>query len=89
MLSGFGDDVRRTTAAQCILRNDMVAALADAIPGAPRRWKRENLTTVRKALAYGRKIVTFEDDANADPRYPAPRHAAVNILIIFLNDNTP
>lgn len=66
VLSGFGDDVRRTTAAQCILRNDMVAALADVIlvPHAAENGK--TWATVRKALAYGQKILTFEDDANAD-----------------------
>jgi len=64
VLSLFGDDVRRTTASQSILRNDMVAALAEAIlvPFAAQNGK--TWTTVSRALGYGQKIVTFEDDAN-------------------------
>jgi len=66
VLSLFGDDVRRTTASQSILRNDMVSALAEAIlvPHATQNGK--TWMTVLKALGYGQKIVTFEDDANAN-----------------------
>lgn len=66
VLSLFGDDVRRTSASQSILRNFMVAALAEAIlvPFAVQNGK--TWTTVSRALGYGQKIVTFEDDVNID-----------------------
>ena len=66
VLSFFGDEVRRTTASQGILRNDMVAALAGAIlvPHASKNGK--TWTTVRRALGYGQKVFTFEDEANTD-----------------------
>lgn len=66
VLSSFGDEVRRTTASQGILRNDMVAALAEAIlvPHASKNGK--TWTTVRRALVYGQKLFTFEDETNTD-----------------------
>lgn len=66
VLSLFGDEVRRTTASQSILRNNMVAALADAIlvPHASKDGK--TWTTVRRAFENGQKVFTFEDEANAD-----------------------
>ena len=66
VLSFFGDEVRRATASQALLRNDMVAALAEAIL-VPHASKNGNTwTTVRKALGYGQKVLTFEDKNNAD-----------------------
>jgi len=66
VLSFFGDEVRRSTAFQGILRNDMVAALAEAtlVPHASENGK--TWTTVRRALGYGQKVFTFEDEANTD-----------------------
>lgn len=66
VLSSFADEVRRTTASQGILRNDMVAALAEAIlvPHASKNGK--TWTTVGRALGYGQKVFTFEDEANTD-----------------------
>lgn len=61
VLSFFSEEFRRTTASQSILRNDVVAALADAllVPHASKNGK--TWTAVRKALAYGQKIVTFKN----------------------------
>ena len=66
VLSFFGDEVRRTTAAQGILRNDMVAVLANAIlvPHASKNGK--TWATVRRAIGNGQKILTFEDESNTD-----------------------
>ena len=64
VLSCFGDGVRRTTAAQSILRNDVVAALADAVlvPHASKNGK--TWTAVRGALERGQNVFTIEDEAN-------------------------
>jgi len=66
VLSFFGDEARRTTASQGMLRNDMVAALTKAIlvPHASKNGK--TWTMVRRALGYGQKVFTFEDEANTD-----------------------
>ncbi len=55
-----------TTAAQSILRNDIVAALAEAVfvPHASKNGK--TWLIARKALGYGQKVFTFADEANAD-----------------------
>jgi predicted Rossmann fold nucleotide-binding protein DprA/Smf involved in DNA uptake len=86
VLSLFGDDVRRTTASQSILRNDMVAALAAAIlvPYATQNGK--TWTTVRRALGYGQKIVTFEDDANTDLITSGAMVCKVDHLQNFFNE---
>jgi len=65
-LSCFGDEVRRTTSAQALLRNDVVAALSEAIlvPHASKNGK--TWATVRRALGSGQKVFTFEDEANSD-----------------------
>jgi predicted Rossmann fold nucleotide-binding protein DprA/Smf involved in DNA uptake len=64
VISIFGDEVRRTTASQGILRNDIVSALAKAIlvPHASKNGKTWN--TVARALGYGQKVFTVEDKAN-------------------------
>lgn len=66
VLSFFGDEIRRSTAAHGLLRNDMVAALSNAllVPHASKNGK--TWTTVRRALSYGQKVLTFEDEANTD-----------------------
>ena len=86
VLSLFGDDVRRTTASQSILRNDMVAAIADAIlvPYAAQNGK--TWITVRRALGYGQKIVTFDDDANTDLITSGARAFQVGQLQNFFNE---
>jgi len=66
ILSQFGDEVRRTTSSQAIARNNLVAALAEAllVPHASQNGK--SWITVKRALGYGQKIFTFEDEANTD-----------------------
>jgi len=65
-LSCFGDEVRRTTSAQALLRNDVVAGLAHTIfvphasPGG-KTW-----ATIRKAFERGQKVFSLEDEANTD-----------------------
>jgi predicted Rossmann fold nucleotide-binding protein DprA/Smf involved in DNA uptake len=64
VLSPFADDIRRTTAAQAVQRNNLVAALADAVwvphaaPGG-KTW-----LTVRAALECGQPVFTLDDEAN-------------------------
>lgn len=66
VLSPFGDEVRRTTSARAIFRNDLVAALAHAIfvpyasPGG-KTW-----ATIRKVFERGQKVFSLEDEANTD-----------------------
>jgi predicted Rossmann fold nucleotide-binding protein DprA/Smf involved in DNA uptake len=66
ILSVFDDAIRRTTAPQSILRNDVVAALAKAllVPHAFKNGK--TWATLNKALGYGQDVFTLEDEANAD-----------------------
>jgi predicted Rossmann fold nucleotide-binding protein DprA/Smf involved in DNA uptake len=66
VLSFFGNKVRRVIASQGILRNDMVAALAEAlfVPHASKNGK--TTVTINQALGYGQKVFTFDDEANAD-----------------------
>jgi predicted Rossmann fold nucleotide-binding protein DprA/Smf involved in DNA uptake len=65
VISPFEQSVRRTTAAQAVARNDLVAALADvlwvpyAVPGG-KTW-----TTVRLTLGRGQKVFTFADEENS------------------------
>jgi predicted Rossmann fold nucleotide-binding protein DprA/Smf involved in DNA uptake len=64
VFSIFGDEVRRTTATQGILRNDIVSALAKAIlvPYAAKNGK--TWGTVARALENGQTVFTVEDKAN-------------------------
>jgi predicted Rossmann fold nucleotide-binding protein DprA/Smf involved in DNA uptake len=66
VLSVFEKEIRRTTAPQGILRNDMVAAFAGAlfVPYASGNGK--TMATVNKALEYRQTVFTFEDEANAN-----------------------
>lgn len=66
VLSFFGDNIRRTTASQGILRNDMVTVPAEAVlvPHASKNGK--TWTTVCRASESGQKVFTFEDEANVD-----------------------
>lgn len=64
LLSPFADSIRRTTAAQAVLRNNLVAALADemwvphASPGG-KTWQ-----TVYSALERSQPVFTFKADDN-------------------------
>ena len=66
ILSAFSDDVRHTTAAQAVRRNNLVAALADAllVPYAAPNGK--TWTTVSAALARKQPVFTFDVEDNAD-----------------------
>lgn len=65
VLSAFADDVRHTIAAQAVRRNNLVAALADAllvpyaVPGG-KAW-----TTVHAALKRKQPVLTFDVEDNA------------------------
>lgn len=65
VLSVFSDDVRHTTAAQAVRRNNLVAALADAllVPYAAPNGK--TWTTVHAALKRNQPVFTFDVDDNA------------------------
>lgn len=66
ILSPFAETVRRTTAAQAVRRNHLVAALADAVwvphaaPGG-KTW-----ATIRAALERRQPVFTFDDPFNHD-----------------------
>jgi len=64
LISPFDDNVRRTTAAQAVTRNDIVAALSDIVlvPHAAPRGK--TWTTVDSTLARGQMVCTLNDEAN-------------------------
>jgi len=66
VLSCFGQEARRMTSAQAMIRNDLVAALSSAliIPHASRQGR--TLTTVHRALGFGCPVFTFADEANSD-----------------------
>jgi predicted Rossmann fold nucleotide-binding protein DprA/Smf involved in DNA uptake len=66
VLSCFGEEARRMTSAQAMIRNDLVAALSSAliIPHASRQGR--TLTTVHRALGFGCPVFTFADEANSD-----------------------
>lgn len=65
VLSSFSDDVRHTTAAQAVRRNNLVAALADAllVPYAAPNGK--TWTTVHDALKRKKPVFTFDVEDNA------------------------
>jgi predicted Rossmann fold nucleotide-binding protein DprA/Smf involved in DNA uptake len=65
LLSAFGSEVKRTTAARAVIRNEFVAALSDVvlIPHASPGGKTEALA--RRAIKQGRPLFTFADEENA------------------------
>jgi predicted Rossmann fold nucleotide-binding protein DprA/Smf involved in DNA uptake len=66
VLSAFADDVRHTTAVQAVRRNNLVAALADAllVPYASPNGK--TWTAVHAALKRKQPVFTFDGKDNAD-----------------------
>jgi len=66
VLSPFGKNIRRTTAAQAVLRNDLVAALVDAVwvPHAVPEGK--TWATVLASLARGQPVFTFDEEENGE-----------------------
>jgi predicted Rossmann fold nucleotide-binding protein DprA/Smf involved in DNA uptake len=66
VISPFEEVIRRTTADQAMQRNDLVAAVADAVwaphavPGG-KTWK-----TIRHALDRGQTVFTFADKENSE-----------------------
>ena len=65
VITPFGEEVKRTTAAQAIQRNELVAALAYAVlvPYASPGGKAES--TAKNILARGQPLFTFADENNA------------------------
>lgn len=65
VLSPFGTNAKRTTSANAVIRNEFVAALADAvlIPHASAGGKTANLA--RQVIERGQPLFTFEVDENA------------------------
>lgn len=80
-ISPFDDNVRRTTAAQAVQRNDLVAALSEivlvphAAPGG-KTW-----TTVEAALTRGQTVCTLEDEENTGLVQQGARAVKVQHLI--------
>ena len=65
VITPFGDEVTRTTAAQAVQRNELVAAMADAVlvPYASPGGKAE--VTAKNVLARGQPLFTFSGEGNA------------------------
>ncbi len=65
VLSPFGDDDKRTTSAHAVMRNEFVAALADAvlIPHASPGGKTAAIAS--KLIARGQTVYTFDVEENA------------------------
>jgi len=66
VLSPFAETYHRTTAAQAVERNNVVAAMSQAlwVPHASPSGK--TWTTVRAALARAQPVYTFDDEENAE-----------------------
>ncbi len=66
IMSPFAETFRRTTFQQAIQRNDLVAALSDAllVPYASPNGK--TWSTINRALSWGQPIFTFPDNHNAE-----------------------
>jgi predicted Rossmann fold nucleotide-binding protein DprA/Smf involved in DNA uptake len=66
LIAAFPPEIRKATAEQAVQRNDLIADLATALwvphaaPGG-KAW-----TTVRKSLAVGKPVYTFDDPANRE-----------------------
>lgn len=81
VITPFGDEVKRTTSEQAVLRNEMVAALADVVlvPHAAPGGKTE--ATARNILARGQSLFTFDDENNAHLlRAGANRYELAHVL---------
>ena len=65
VLSAFADDVRHTTAAQAVRRNNLVAALADALLVPYVAPNGKTWTTVHAALKRKQPVFTFDVEDNA------------------------
>lgn len=65
VITHFGDEVTRATAAQAVQRNELVAAMADAVlvPYASPGGKAE--VTAKNVLARGQPLFTFSGEGNA------------------------
>ena len=66
VLSCFGENVRRTIIEQARFRNRMVAAFCHTLLAPHASPNGKTRSVVRQALDSGQKVVTFEDEANAD-----------------------
>jgi predicted Rossmann fold nucleotide-binding protein DprA/Smf involved in DNA uptake len=81
ILSPFAENIRRTTAAQAVRRNNLVAALSQTVlvphaaPGG-KTW-----TTVEAALTRGQLVCTLEDDENTSLTQQGARAVDVQHLI--------
>jgi predicted Rossmann fold nucleotide-binding protein DprA/Smf involved in DNA uptake len=81
ILSPFAENIRRTTAAQAVQRNNLVAALSQTVlvphaaPGG-KTW-----TTVEAALTRGQLVCTLEDDENTSLTQQGARAVDVQHLI--------
>lgn len=65
VLSAFADDVRHTTAVQAVKRNNLVAALADALLVLYAAPDGKTWTTVHAALNRNQPVFTFDIEDNA------------------------
>lgn len=85
VLSPFGNEVRRSTSAQAMHRNDFVAALADAlfVPYAAQAGK--TWTTVSGALDIGQEVFTLDDESNAGLLASGARACRTNNLDVMLS----
>lgn len=81
VISPFDDSVRRTTVAQAVQRNDLVAALSEIVlvPHAAPHGK--TWATVAAAMTRGQMVCTLEDDENSSLAQQGARAVDVQHLI--------
>ena len=85
LVAAFPREVRKATVEQAVQRNDLIADLAAALwvphaaPGG-KVW-----TTVRKALAAGKAVYTFDDPANRELLDAGARPLSVTAITDLLN----
>ena len=65
VISSFDKSIRRTTAAQAVERNNLVAAMAEAILVPHAAPDGKTWATVRDAMDRRQTVLTFDDEANS------------------------
>lgn len=74
VLTPFGEDTKRTTATQALARNELVAALAEAVlvPHAAPGGKTESC--VLNVIARNQQLFTFDDESNSNLLLAGAKH---------------
>ena len=81
VVSPFDVSVRRTTATQAVQRNNLVAALAEAVWVPHATPSSKTWVTIRHALARGQSVLTFMDDENSELIHSGAIPLAVDAMV--------